>query len=124
MRAKLPVIIGIVAVIIIGITFAVTIPTNYAGQFKYDPYCATQFWTDITFQPDQRYVKSVIIEQLREKIGWNIQSEQIRFYAEDEFVVTIPGNWKNDSVVVLTVKDALEKVNGIIMVKETPVLCA
>ena len=119
--------IGIVAGLsILGTLVAINTPSlRDASQFEYDKLCVTQFWTNTTVKPSQLYVKSVIQERLKQRIDWYISTDDISFYDEgSEFVVSIPGDWKGRSPVVIVIKETLESIDGITEVRSIQIACA
>lgn len=107
----------------------VTIDKNFSvpitEPFEYDDLCRTQFWTETTNKPEQRYVSSLLQEQLKERLDWHISNDKITFWNEnEEFVVTIPGNWQGRDAPIIVVKETLERIEGITHVKDIIVACA
>jgi len=118
---------GIVSGIsVLGILVSISTPImKDASQFEYDKLCFTQFWTETAEKPNQLLIKSIIQEQLQKRIEWNISQDDITFYDKNsEFVVTIPGDWKGRSPVIIVVKDTLENIDGITRVNNIRIACA
>ena len=100
------------------------LPT-YSRQLEYDSLCFTQFWTETSAKPNQLYVQSAILEQLKEKHGLDFSPDDITFYDTDsEFVVSITGDWNERSSVAIMVKEILENMDEITHVKDIAIACA
>lgn len=117
--------IAIVSAIGITLLIAGLFALMQTTKLEYDDLCTTHFWTETINTPDQHHVRSLLQEQLKEKLEWNISSEQIRFWDEkEEFVVRIPGDWDGRDAPKIVVKETLEDISEIIRVKDIRVVCA
>ena len=128
MKSSIVILSGIVGgFIVIGAVFAFNTPSvmKDASQFEYGKLCVTQFWTETQEKPNHLYVKSVIHEQLKQRIEFDIPEDQITIYDEgSEFVVSIPGEHKGRGSLRIVMIDILENIDGIIRVKEIAIACA